>query len=286
MTQEEKARRYDEILEKAKSWYIDAQIDFKKSLETLFPELKESEGERIRKWLIDTIKAVPNNSIEWEKIDKLDVLAWLEKQGEQNLVEFKPSFRVGNVIKPKDPVLGEPRIIKGIHPKFGYDTNNGILDFEFEDNWELVEQKSADKAEPKFKIGDKIQYLKGCGTIMTIEKIENGEYIFGNNLGHITIESGNKWHLIEQNPSWSEEDENLLKLSLENLTELKNRFGKEYGKVGDCIDWLKSLKPQNHWKPSNEQMKTLSKYADQNNIDGHIMTTLYRDLKKLTEQKL
>lgn len=46
----------------------------------------------------------------------------------------------------------------------------------------------------------------------------------------------------EQNPAWSERDENLLNLSLENLTELKNRFGEKYGKVGDCIHWLKSIK--------------------------------------------
>ena len=47
----------------------------------------------------------------------------------------------------------------------------------------------------------------------------------------------------EQKPAeWSEEDENLLKLSLENLTELKDRFGEEYGKVGDCIVWHESIK--------------------------------------------
>lgn len=47
---------------------------------------------------------------------------------------------------------------------------------------------------------------------------------------------------IEQTPAWSDEDENLLNLSLDNLTELKNRFGEKYGKVGDCIDWLKALR--------------------------------------------
>lgn len=47
----------------------------------------------------------------------------------------------------------------------------------------------------------------------------------------------------EQKPvEWSEEDENLFNLSLENLLELRNRFGEKYGKVGDCIPWLKSLK--------------------------------------------
>ena len=61
-------------------------------------------------------------------------------------------------------------------------------------------------------------------------------------------EFGYKWNAkkkelkkIEQKPAWSEEDEKLLKLSVENLTELKKRFGDGYGKVGDCIIWLKSF---------------------------------------------
>ena len=52
-------------------------------LENAFPELKESEDEKIRQWLIDTIQQIPNHSIEWEVINKEDVLAWLEKQGEK-----------------------------------------------------------------------------------------------------------------------------------------------------------------------------------------------------------
>ena len=42
--------------------------------------------------------------------------------------------------------------------------------------------------------------------------------------------------------TWNKEDEELVKWSINNLTELKDRFGEEYGKVGKCIDWLKSLK--------------------------------------------
>ena len=44
-----------------------------------------------------------------------------------------------------------------------------------------------------------------------------------------------------EKPTWSEEDEKLYKLSVENLTELMHRFGEEYGKVGDCINWFKSI---------------------------------------------
>ena len=44
-----------------------------------------------------------------------------------------------------------------------------------------------------------------------------------------------------EKPTWIEEDEKLYKLSVENLTEFMHRFGEEYGKVGDCIDWFKSI---------------------------------------------
>jgi len=46
----------------------------------------------------------------------------------------------------------------------------------------------------------------------------------------------------EQKPTWSDEDENFMYDTLGNLTELKDRYGEGYGRVGKCIDWLKSLK--------------------------------------------
>jgi len=45
---------------------------------------------------------------------------------------------------------------------------------------------------------------------------------------------------------WNEEDEDLLKCTINNLTELEQRFGKDYGKVGKCINWIK----QKRWKKS------------------------------------
>lgn len=71
----EKARRYDEALERAKEWYSDAQIGigFKANLKKLFPELAESDDERIRKEIISM----------FETLDRKDWIAWLEKRGEQ-----------------------------------------------------------------------------------------------------------------------------------------------------------------------------------------------------------
>ena len=61
MTQEEKAKAYDKALEIAKAWCkLDNNDLSNEDLETLFPELKESEDERIRKWCISHFKECIN----------------------------------------------------------------------------------------------------------------------------------------------------------------------------------------------------------------------------------
>ena len=56
MTQEQKAKAYDEALERAKSWAEGKEEDLgasaKSVAEFIFPELRESEDERIRKLLV------------------------------------------------------------------------------------------------------------------------------------------------------------------------------------------------------------------------------------------
>ena len=81
---EEKAKRYDEALTKAKNIVnsINVGLIGKDSFEAVFPELKESEDERIRKWLI---KDMNRRLSCWTstEVTKEQVLAWLEKQGEK-----------------------------------------------------------------------------------------------------------------------------------------------------------------------------------------------------------
>ena len=43
------------------------------------------------------------------------------------------------------------------------------------------------------------------------------------------------------------------------------------------------IKTDNTWRPSDEQMEILLKYAEQNNSDGNVLTSLYQDLKKLKQ---
>ena len=89
MTIEEKAKAYDKALVIARSRYsTETEESVRICLELMFPELKESEDERIRKGLIRVFsnreKYVINQS--FGDINVSDILAWLEKQGEQKSV--------------------------------------------------------------------------------------------------------------------------------------------------------------------------------------------------------
>ena len=81
MTQEEKARAYDEALNKAKIEINTKGIGETVNLcEQLFPELRESEDEKIRKHLIEIVETYWGTTNEPGKAADLD---WLEKQKEQ-----------------------------------------------------------------------------------------------------------------------------------------------------------------------------------------------------------
>ena len=101
-TIEEKAKAYDEALKRASNLHKDA-IEMEntmttKTCEVIFPELKESEGERIRKWLIAQLQIkIGDNATLNAMIYKS--IAWLEKQGEQKPIDkVEPKFKVGDWI--------------------------------------------------------------------------------------------------------------------------------------------------------------------------------------------
>ena len=89
MTPEEKAKAYDEAVESARTIVENrnASSVWKDWLCNTFPELKESEDERIRKVLIDYFKRYKEQEECGIKtfygIPTDDILAWLEKQGKQ-----------------------------------------------------------------------------------------------------------------------------------------------------------------------------------------------------------
>lgn len=78
MTTEQKAKAYDETIERVNSLLSNNQVG-NAWIYKLLPELKESDDDRIRKWLIYYFTEVCDNVSEKEK---KGVLAWLEKQRE------------------------------------------------------------------------------------------------------------------------------------------------------------------------------------------------------------
>lgn len=61
-------------------------------------------------------------------------------------LQEEPKFKTGDRIKPIDSCLGSPRIIEEVCDSW-YVTDQGTLDFEFEDNWELVEEPVSEDLE-------------------------------------------------------------------------------------------------------------------------------------------
>lgn len=142
--------------------------------ETIFPELKESEDEKILRSLKEGF-AILNGDEEWYNgITNSEMLAWLEKQGSQNLAnsaktcKVEPKFKVGDKIKyVGEPVRCAERII-AIRNDAYYFSEVVSLPFIEQDKWELVGQKPVDKVEQNPAWSD--EYEKNInGILMVLE---------------------------------------------------------------------------------------------------------------------
>ena len=89
---------------------------------------------------------------------------------------------------------------------------------------------------------------------------------------------------IEPKPSWSEEDEKRISSILLSIEYCKEQYP-DLREYQYDIDWLKSLRPQKQWKPSEEQMDAL-RYVTNFDYGGYkaILVSLYEQLKKLREE--
>lgn len=93
LTTEQKAKAYDKVSKEVKDFFEGRHkmySDVNQTLEYLFPELVESEDEKIRKGLIKLVQHTENDELCCEYgHSKNDFLTWLEKQGKETC--WKPS---------------------------------------------------------------------------------------------------------------------------------------------------------------------------------------------------
>ena len=93
MTVEQKARAYDEALERVKKLLSRCRNNRDRitmvyrvnDIESIFPELKESKDEKIRKAILALVR---QSSEVLDKQNQNNMIAWLEKQGERKPADF------------------------------------------------------------------------------------------------------------------------------------------------------------------------------------------------------
>lgn len=93
-------KKYKEALRKATKIYRDDDERIKHYMEVLFPELAESEDDRIRKELVAFLEELSKlgkdtNFDRWKTSDCANWIAWLEKQGGTNEIINRDEFAQG-----------------------------------------------------------------------------------------------------------------------------------------------------------------------------------------------
>ena len=99
----------------------DLSNEQKEKLERIFPELAESEDERIRKWLKHIIGEWSYDDLFAKGFRKEDIIAWLEKQGEQNPADkIEPKFHEGDWVVRNGKTLQISHIDEVLDGTFHY----------------------------------------------------------------------------------------------------------------------------------------------------------------------
>ena len=227
--------KYTKALEQARNYYPDNLF-----LDTIFPELSESEDERIRKELFEKVGCIIPEEGEYnddglispayyKRIERYR--AYLEKQKEQKPMN-NPKW---NQLTWKD-INELEEIINCVHSEF----RNGISAEGF--GKEVLEQ---------------FRNMKEDAEVDACE---------------------------QQSAEWSEEDKNMLNsiIATCQLAAQDRDSGPARHLLGMQERFLKSLRPQPHWKPSEKQMNALKHaYSMMGGQAGTDLANLYYDLKKL-----
>lgn len=228
--------------------------------EEIFPELKESEDERIRKYIIkhfqehlDACKRFTNDGMfppfSATEIKMLEAsIAWLEKQGKQ----------IPKWIQWTGKNLKEVIDFTGKSVRFN----------EWFKSWDEYET-----------------YVHSHGDIFKLFCIDGSHYEVPVGAWIIKTPDGynvpSRFKFIQKSTELDEEDEKMINSIIKNLDE---------GEWLDIyqVDWLKSLKERYTWKPSDKQMYYLSWVANvklgdsvvEQEVSKHL-NELLEDLKKL-----
>jgi hypothetical protein len=297
--------KYEEALKLARVYYSE---DCNQFLDTIFPELRESEDERV-------IKALETFINQPEIADKITFearilwLSWLEKQKKCHPDDvlnctyqegFEDGFKAGREVERRNssdddfmkPRMQEPwNKEKQKEQKPAEDIN---YPHHLSDQVAVMSTKDAQ---------DKMTELLGS-TTYTETYSKTNELVFQDICKHLKEEGYGGWVVLLKalrngefysKQEWNEEDENVIKTLIRELR-LNAQFevavrklGLDYIQTLTALDKCRRLYSRSSWKPSEEQMSILKKAVEHYRNDWvgatikeqNTLTSLYEQLKKL-----
>ena len=260
--------KYEEIFDKLntlldncrKQGHIVARVE---DIESIFPELKESEDERIRKELIKNFKLLNGKQFKgqkWGVYEELlidNVLAWLEKQGENidrdKLAKGMLSGVATTIMQFLDANLAEGNMC--LSNMECEDLENAVRNADWMKVYRYMKKKLEKQGEPQDESALEAQYKKGWDDAMhkLPKEVDSQIWQIANNSAKTWEESfailtatqrgydrGKRDAAKEQKPvEWSEDDEEAIALITTAVMD-ETRLDNE----GKYIvhSWLKSLK--------------------------------------------
>ena len=243
---------YKKKYEEAERLYQTANADQRYVLESLFPKLRESEDEKVRKEIMEYVKntpVAPEGHIEQRVLSRW--LAWLEKQGKQKTVWHNEDE------EPKRGSLillimqsGTPIVAKIIEPNHTF--NHGERWAYIDDLLEKQGEKSS-TVDIESMIEAYEQRLIDQGNGVRNSPIVNmcmAAFKHGveNTLDELHLKQGETSQILsnssnigkdEQKSDWSN-NEKLMLADIIEATERSNIFMEDYQR--ELVDWLKFLK--------------------------------------------
>ena len=285
---EEALKRARKVKEKILDSHLAAESreEIARYIDKIIPELAESEDEKHRKWILEYLYDGLRRADEQFKEQFRSAIAWLEKQKKQSIADNDLDEEINRFFDDCIDVHEAKlygNISERVIPVDCYEMTARHFA-----KWaeKKKEQKPAEWSEEDEKvISDSCCWLA-----------EYAGYLMDKNYGKASMLMGltDKLKSLRPQPKreWSKEDEKIH----ESLIRL---YSKEYSgyewpwssgtgnfTYGDVVNFLKSIHPQPHWKPSEEQMEAL-KDAVRLFKETHFekfhykIESLYNDLKKL-----
>ena len=308
MKTEQKAKAYDEALEQAQKELAacgSINCDAARQIFRLFPQLRESEDERIRKRLVGVVKYFRSRGKDQQICE--ECLAYLEKQKDlDKMIVVSPeawdkaindAYENGKKEcekqkerKPNIELIQQSWYMEGYHDR----------EFGKEPKWVIKTGDGGPKHEKNPRYG---QYLEP----KPAEWSEEDERMWKSALWHIKNSCGNggknsgefevyQWfenRLKSLRPQskveWSEDDKDYYDTIIRKLEVIGDDSGLSNNQIKFLCEHCPSLRTQPHWKPSKEQINYLgaavieAQRRHNESVNGF---SRYRVLKELYEQLL